>query len=235
MSFLLSELESNIGYTFENTELLEAALTHSSYANEQDEAEVSSNERLEFLGDAALGLETALLIFEKGPHLSEGEMTQVRAAIVRSETLAEMARKIELGRFLKLGIGADKTDVRENDNALEDAFEALIAAVYLDGGAEAARTLIRRFFADIAEDLIQAFPGDAAAYDYKSVLQITLQSQGPADIRYTVLNESGPDHDKRFFVAVMSGDDTLGTGEGKTKKNAEKMAAKMALEGLHCI
>lgn len=230
---LLTELESNIGYSFTDISLLETALTHSSYANEHDAREFCSNERLEFLGDAVLGMEVALLIYEKGTDLSEGKMTRIRAALVRTESLAETARNIGLDRFLKLGVGADKTAVRKNDSAMEDAFEAMVAAVFLDGGVSAARELVHRCFSKSAENLIRDFP-DNAACDYKSRLQIILQAKGPADIQYVPRSESGPDHDKLFTVAIKAGNKILGTGEGKTKKIAEQQAAKMALEGLTC-
>ena len=231
----MSELESRIGYTFKNTELLETALTHSSYANEQEEGEVESYERLEFLGDAVTGLEVALLIFENGPHLSEGQMTVMRSALVRSESLAEIAKSLGLGEYLRLGVGADKTDVRENEALLEDAFEALMAAVFLDGGTDAARIVIRNIFEEAVCDLANGLPLEESFVDYKSRLQVALQKKGSAYINYRVLSESGPAHAKRFRVSVCSGGKELGTGEGKTKKHAEKMAAKMALEGLKCI
>ena len=231
----LPELESRIGYTFRNAELLETALTHSSFANEHMDGDGESNEKLEFLGDAVTGLEVAFLIFEKGPYLTEGQMTSVRAALVRTEGLAGVARRLELGRFLRLGVGAGRTEVSENNAVLEDAFEALVAAVFLDGGTRAVRRMIRRLFADAVDDRIREFARDGLAEDYKSRLQVELQKNGAADIRYIVLEEYGPAHEKFFRVAVFSGEKELGRGEGKTKKLAEKMAAKMALEGSKCI
>jgi len=228
-----TELESKINYTFKDAGLLETALTHSSYANEQEDGVAESYERLEFLGDAVTGLEVALMIFENGPHLTEGEMTKIRASTVRSESLAEVARSLELGKYMRLGVGADKTDVRENNALLEDAFEALVAAVFLDGGACEARLLIRSLFKETVEKKMSGFKG--VDDDYKSRLQNKLQRHGPVEIEYSLLGESGPDHDKSFCVSVASGGKVLGTGEGKTKKCAEKSAAKMALEGLKCI
>ena len=230
-----SELESTIGYVFQNEGLLETALTHSSYANERELEAAQSYERLEFLGDAVTGLEVALLIFENGPGLTEGQMTAARAELVRSESLAGIARRMGLGSYLRLGVGAEKAGVRKNDAVLEDAFEAVAAAVFLDGGREAARQMIQRCFLDAALERIMSFSGDGPYPDFKSRLQIELQKNGAADIRYVLLGESGPDHDKWFRVSVKSGGRELGTGEGKTKKEAEKMAAKMALEGLKCI
>ena len=230
-----SELEARIGYIFKDAELLENALTHSSYANEQGEAGPESNERLEFLGDAVTGLETALLIFEKGPDMGEGQMTAVRAALVRTEGLAAAARTIDLGDCLLLGIGAEKTGLRENDAVLENAFEALVAAVYLDGGQEAARRVIRGLFASEAEAKIRVFSDDKFDTDYKSRLQEELQKNGAASIRYKLKSASGPDHDKTFRVSVVCGGGEIGEGTGKTKKSAEQMAAKRALEELKCI
>jgi ribonuclease-3 len=234
-SVVWPELESAIGYRFQDRKLLETALTHSSYANEQGDEDIESFERLEFLGDAVTGLEVALLIFQKGPMLSEGQMTAARAAVVKSESLARIARFIGLGAYLRLGVGAERTDVRESDAVLEDALEALMAAVFLDGGSEAARGVIRNLFTAAAEEKIRKIEGDELHEDYKTRLQMEMQKNGASDIQYSLLGESGPDHDKSFFVAVFCNGKRLGTGEGKTKKYAEKMAAKMALEGLHCI
>jgi len=230
-----SELEEKIGYKFQNVELLENALNHSSYANEHDEGGVVSNERLEFLGDAVTGLEVAFLIYEKGSEMSEGQMTAARASLVRTEGLAGVARTIGLGRYLRLGVGAEKTGVRENDAMLENAFEALVAAVFLDGGNEAARGLIRRLMDEAADESIRVFSNERFDTDYKSRLQEELQKKGAAEIRYVCVDESGPDHDKTFSVSVVFDGKEYGTGVGKTKKGAEKMAAKKALEELKCI
>ena len=230
-----SGLESRIGYTFRDAKLLETALTHSSYANECGDEGAESYERLEYLGDAVMGLEVALMIFEKGPQMSEGQMTSARAALVRTEGLARIARSIGLGECLRLGVGAEKSDVRENDTVLEDAVEALAAAVYIDGGADAARGLVRRLLSEAADERVRIFSGAGIYADHKSRLQAEMQKNGAADIQYVLKGESGPDHDKRFCVSVVCDGRELGTGRGKTKKDAEKMAAKMALEGLKCI
>jgi len=230
-----SELEARIGYEFKDVQLLRESLTHSSYANEQGESALRSNERLEFLGDAVTGLEVAVLIFEKGPGMSEGQMTAVRASLVQTEGLAAVARRIGLGEYLLLGVGAEKTGVRENETVLENAFEALVAAVFLDGGQEAARGIIQRFFTEAVTEKIQGFADDRYDADYKSRLQEVLQKNGAAEIIYKVRGESGPDHRKTFTVSVIMDDRELGSGTGKTKKSAEKMAAKNALEELKCI
>jgi len=230
-----SELEAKIGYTFNNAELLESALIHSSYANERDDGKTESNERLEYLGDAVTGLEVAFLIYEKGSGMSEGQMTAARSSLVRTEGLAGVARSIDLGRYLKLGVGAEKTGVRDNDAMLEDAFEALVAAVFLDGGTEAARGLIRGLLGEAAEESIRVYSNDRFDTDYKSRLQEELQKSGAAEINYVCESESGPDHDKTFCVTVVCDGREFGPGVGKTKKGAEKMAAKKALEELKCI
>ena len=231
----LAELESKIGYRFKDTGLLETALTHSSYANEQFDEKTESYERLEFLGDAVMGLEIAFLIFDLNPRLSEGQMTALRSVLVRTDGLAEMARKIGLGKHIRLGVGADRMDVRENNNMLEDVFESLIAVVFLDGGTDAVRKIVRYLFLPEVEDKLSGLSGADLFTDYKSQLQSHLQKNGYADIRYELLEESGPDHDKSFRVSIVYDGDVLGTGRGKTKKHAEKMAAKMALEELKCI
>ena len=230
-----SGLETKIGYAFQDMELLENALTHSSYANERGEEGLESNERLEFLGDAVTGLEIAFLIFENGPEMDEGQMTAARASLVRTEGLAGAARSIDLGEYLLLGVGADKTGIRENDAVLEDAFEALVAAVFLDGGIEATRGMVRRIFAPVALERIKAISEDRYDFDYKSHLQEELQKGGAAEIRYILKKKTGPDHNKTFHAAVVIDGREFGEGIGKTKKNAEKMAAKKALEELDCI
>ena len=231
----ISELEASIGYTFRDMELLEKALTHSSYANEQEGEGLESNERLEFLGDAVTGLEVAFLIFEQGPEMNEGQMTTARAALVRTEGLAAAAREIGLGQYLLLGVGAERTGVRENEAVLENAFEALIAAVFLDGGIAVAREVIRKRFTSAVLEKIQVYAGDRFDTDYKSRLQEETQKNGISDIYYRLMGESGPEHDKTFTVSVVCGNREFGSGTGKTKKSAEKMAAKRALEELKCI
>jgi len=230
-----SELEASIGYVFKDGKLLEKALTHSSYANEQGGGGIESNERMEFLGDAVTGLEVALLIYKNGPGMSEGQMTSARASLVRTEGLARAARSVGLGKYLLLGVGAEKTGVRENDAVLENAFEALVAAVFLDGGTKAARGMVKRLFNEEAREKIRVFSGKKYDTDYKSLLQEEMQKNGASEICYILKSESGPEHDKTFCVSVVFGGREFGTGEGKTKKKAEKMAAKKALEELKCI
>jgi ribonuclease III, bacterial len=231
----LAELESKIDYSFQDLKLLETALTHSSYANEQVLNKPESYERFEFLGDAVTGLEIALLIFEKGPHLDEGQMTAIRSAMVSTEGLSCTAKKIGLGNHIRLGVGAERTDVRENKAILEDALEALMAAIFLDGGREAVRDTVKKLFLSDIEEKIAGIEKNDPFKDYKSRLQTVLQKNGETEIKYELLEQSGPDHDKSFRVCVVAVGRQLGIGEGKTKKHAEKMAAKMALEELKCI
>ncbi|MDR3304513.1 MAG: ribonuclease III [Clostridiales Family XIII bacterium] len=231
----LSELENRLEYTFADRGLLERALCHASYINEAGGADSDSNERLEFLGDAVLGLGIAAYLYEKAPKVGEGKLTAMRAGLVRSDSLADLAREIDLGRYLRLGKGAEKNGERENGSVLEDAFEAVMGAVYLDGGASESRRVVRRIFTEKLDEQLRAAYGGENYYDYKTNLQIELQRNGCAEIRYETVSESGPDHSKTFCVRVSSGGAALGEGEGKTKKHAEQHAAKMALEALGCI
>jgi len=231
----LAALEQAIGYRFYDRSLLAQALCHSSYANEAADGAIESNERLEFLGDAVLELAITSLIFERCTRCGEGQLTTLRANLVRTETLAQMARRIGLGAHLLLGKGAEKNGERENDSVLEDAFEAMLGAVFLDGTAAAARKVVRLLFSDTVEEQLRLIWGGERFYDYKTTLQIELQRDGSRVIRYETIDESGPDHDKTFRVRVLVGGDVLGEGEGKTKKRAEQHAAKMALEGIGCI
>jgi ribonuclease-3 len=231
----LTEIQSLLGYDFTDLSLLVRALTHSSYTNEIGIRHADSNERLEFLGDAVTGLGVASLIYESYPRLAEGKMSALRANLVKSDSLAELARSLKLGAGLRLGVGADKTGLRQHDSVLEDAFEAVMGAVFLDGGSQAARTVIRSLFGvRLAEQVTLLARGDSID-DYKTLLQIEIQRKGTADIRYQTIAESGLDHEKIFCAAVSVEGKRLGEGTGKTKKEAEKMAAKMALEGLGCI
>ncbi|GHU64814.1 ribonuclease 3 [Clostridia bacterium] len=231
----LAEIQEHLGYEFKDLSLLDKALTHSSFTNEIGIRHADSNERLEFLGDAVMGLSVALMIFERFPRLAEGRMSALRANLVKSDSLAEMARQIGLGEGLRLGVGADKTGLRDNDSVLEDAFEAVMGAVFLDGGPSVTGTVIRSLFASRMEEQAELLASGTSIDDYKTMLQIEIQKNGTADIRYETIAESGLDHDKIFHVSVRVGDQKLGEGSGKTKKEAEKMAAKMALEELGCI
>ncbi|MDR0874860.1 MAG: ribonuclease III [Clostridiales Family XIII bacterium] len=231
----LLEIQGLLGYDFEDRSLLALALTHSSYTNEIGGRHADSNERLEFLGDAVTGMGVTAMIFDRFPELAEGRMSAMRANLVKSDSLAEIARSLGLGAGLKFGVGADKTGIRENISVLEDAFEAVMGAVYIDGGAPAVKPVIQRLFSDRLEKLARTLESGSSIDDFKTMLQIEIQRSGVADIHYEMTSESGPDHDKLFHVTVRVGEKILGNGAGRTKKEAEKMAAKMALEELGCI
>lgn len=214
----LRELEETIGYVFQDRSLLKQALTHSSYANEHKVDYSHCNERLEFLGDAVLELVSSDFLFHKYTDLPEGELTKTRASIVCEPTLALCAADIRLGDHLYLGKGEEATGGRLRNSVVSDAFEALIGAVYLDGGIANARELIERFILNDIEH-------KKLFYDSKTILQEMVQSRQDGALSYGLLKEEGPDHDKRFTVCARMGDREIGRGEGRTKKAAEQMAA----------
>ena len=218
----MEELQKNIGYTFKNTGILKTALTHSSYANEMRCGE--SNERLEFLGDSVLSVVVSQYIFEHFKHKNEGEMTRLRAGVVCEPSLARYAAKIGLGRCLLMGHGEMMSRGYERASILSDAFEAVIAAIFLDGGMDEARKFILRF---TVPDLSGA--ADRRGSDYKTRLQeIVQQSEGEV-LEYVLVSESGPDHKKHFVFEVRLNSNILGRGGGRSKKEAEQNAAHEAL------
>ncbi len=219
----MKELESVIGYSFGNAGLLETALTHSSYAHEHPG--LADNERLEFLGDAVLELSSSHWLFGHFPGEPEGVLSRKRSAIVCEASLAACARRIGLGKYLMLGRGEDKSGGRDRDSLLSDAFEAVIGAVYLDGGFEAARDFVYSCVMD-------AVPDGPAAIDAKTILQEYLQRDGEISIVYRQTETSGPDHDRQFTVVVEADGKLLGEGKGRSKKQAEQAAALMALKEL---
>lgn len=220
----LEEFESKIKYVFKNKELLIEALSHSSYANEKKKHR-QSNERLEFLGDSVLSIVVSQYLFEHFTHLPEGELTKIRASLVCEKSLFEFAKIIDLGEYILLGKGEENTGGRERTSILADAFEAVNAAVFLDGGLEAARKHILRF---IPEDVTSR---KAVSFsDYKTILQEIVQKNPEEKIEYKLVGQSGPDHNKAFTVQVCLNSNVIGTGIGKSKKEAEQMAAKEALE-----
>jgi ribonuclease III len=221
----LAEFEQKIGISFQNPAYLELALIHSSYINENPGLAVESNERLEFLGDAVLGLVIAERLYQDFPRSPEGELTRLRAALVRRETLAQMARKIDLGAYLSLGNGEETGGGRGKAANLAGAFESLIAAIYLDQGLETARSFILGLFGP--EMYQQAHRG--AGTDYKSKLQEIMQAERQITPTYELITAVGPEHDKQFTVEVWIGDEALGRGAGKSKKQAEMEAARAAL------
>lgn len=220
-------LQAQLGYRFNAPALLTCALCHSSYVNEQSEAGVASNERLEFLGDAVLNLAVSHLLMQRYPHLSEGELSRHRSNMVNETQLAATARAIGLGPFLLLGKGEALSDGREKNSILADAVEAVIAAIYLDGGFDAAFAFVARQFRKPIE-LADGHPGDT---DFKSRLQELVQPTCHAVPRYQVVETTGPDHDKRFRVR-MTVAGIAAEGVGKSKKIAEQAAARAGLEQL---
>ena len=214
----LRELQETIGYEFNFRSLLKQALTHSSYANEHKMDHSHCNERLEFLGDAVLELVTSDFLYHKYADLPEGELTKTRASIVCEPTLAACAGDIRLGERLYLGKGEEATGGRLRNSVVSDAFEALIGAVYLDGGLACARELITRFVLNDIEH-------KKLFYDSKTILQEMVQSRQDGPLTYELVREEGPDHDKHFEVCARMGEQEIGRGEGRTKKAAEQMAA----------
>ncbi len=219
----MQELEIKLGYKFKNIALLGNALTHSSYANEA-RGGTTSNERLEFLGDSVLSIIVSEYIYNEFSSLPEGELTKLRASLVCEKSLCSFSKELELGKFLKLGKGEDKGGGRERPSILADAFEAVLAAIYLDGGMETARRHVMRFI--LAE---LKHRDDEVFKDYKTALQEIIQRNPEESVTYILTDEKGPDHDKSFTVEVHLNSNSIGTGVGKSKKQAEQMAAKQAL------
>jgi len=217
-------IEKNIGYTFENKELLKTALTHTSYANMHG---IQSNEKLEYLGDSILEFITSKYLYTHYEKLNEGEMTKVRATIVCEESLHQVAVKLELGRYLITSKGEGFGNVT-NKAILADAVEAIIAAIYLDSNIEEAEKFIIENLKEKAEVASQ----NVGIKDYKTVLQEKLQIHGNVKIEYIIISEKGPDHDKQFIAEVLCDGKKLAEGEGKSKKASEMEAAKNALEGM---
>ena len=218
----LKELEKKTGYTFRDPSLLKQALMHSSYTNEKHLPKHRCNERLEFLGDAVLELVSSEYLYLNSPHTPEGELTKTRASMVCEPSLALCARDIGLGDYLLLGKGEEATGGRHRDSVTSDAMEALIGAVYLDGGFTSAKEFIHRFVLTDLED-------KKLFYDSKTILQEMVQGMKAGTISYRLTGEEGPDHDKSFYVEVLIGDRTYGEGKGRTKKAAEQQAAYRAI------
>ena len=224
----LQVLEKKLGYTFRCKEQLQAALYHSSYANEHRAGGITSNERLEFLGDAVLGLVTADYLYHKHPDLPEGDLTRMRAALVCEESLYEVAQSLGLGNELRLGKGEEAGGGRQRASILADATESVFAAVYLDGGLEAARALIHRVLLDKERET----DVEERRRDYKTELQELVQRRPEQVLRYEMTGTSGPDHDRVFSFRVLLNGQVAGTGEGRSKKEAEQTAARAALQAL---
>ncbi len=219
----MKQLMSRLGYTFNDGTLLEQALTHSSYANEGNRR-VQNNERLEFLGDSVLGMIAANHLFENDQS-REGELTKLRASIVCEQALSSYSRELGIGEYLRLGKGERMSGGQDRPSILADAFEAILAAIYLDGGMEAARAFVMPFLLkEIASQKRRHFK------DYKTQLQEIVQQTPEEHVEYVPAGESGPDHNKRFTVEVHLNSNVIGKGTGKSKKEAEQLAAKEALK-----
>lgn len=223
----MEALEEKLGYRFNQRALLENALTHSSYANENKSKGETSNERLEFLGDSVLGMVVADHLYRTHPDMPEGELTRTRAALVCEDSLVEVAAQLELGQYLKLGRGEDAGGGRKRPSIQADAVEAVIAAVYLDGGIGSARKLITNFILTNNER-----EQEGAVRDFKTALQELVQRESGRVLSYRLMGESGPDHAKVFSVEVDLNGRPIGAGEGRSKKEAEQNAAKAAMAKL---
>ena len=219
----LEKLESSIGYIFKDKKLLKKALTHTSYANEN---KIESNEKLEFLGDSILEFISSKYIYNNYTNLKEGEMTKVRATVVCEESLYKIAKKHNFGDFLYLGKSQIKTQGKFRPAILADSVEAVIAAIYLDSGLEGCFSFIE----ENLKESIEVATKNVGVKDHKTVLQEKLQTNGDVKIRYNIINESGPDHNKSFETEVSCDEKVLASGKGKSKKEAEMNAAKNALE-----
>lgn len=221
-----SELEGKLRYRFKNIQLLYESLTHSSYANENKKKNFLYNERLEFLGDAVLSIVISEYLYNRLNTLQEGELTKIRASIVCEPSLANCSKRLNIGTYLRLGRGEEVTGGRERVSILADTFEAIIGAIYLDGGLEEAEKFILNSLQETIEDAING----RIFQDYKTHLQEFIQSENLEKITYEVIHEEGPDHSKIFSVQVKVGDKILGAGAGRSKKEAEQNAAREALK-----
>ena len=222
MNELLEELQDKIGYRFQNTDLLKQALTHSSFANEQKINKLKDYERLEFLGDAVLELVSSEFLFRENPQMPEGQLTKLRASMVCEPALAYCAKDIDLGSYILLGRGEEYTGGRYRSSITSDVMEAIIGAIFLDGGIENAKKHIYRFILSDLENKILFL-------DSKTILQEQIQKKKDAQLRYDLIGESGPDHNKQFTVDAYLNDVLIGSGTGRTKKAAEQQAAYEAL------
>jgi len=222
----MKTLEEKLGYRFQDPSLLANALTHSSYANEHHTAKLLSNERLEFLGDSVLGMVVADYLYRNFPTLPEGDLTRMRANLVCEGNLVVVAQMWDLGSYLKLGRGEESCGGRERPSIQADAVEAVLAAVYLDSGIAQARRIIQRFILDNIAQMSQA------GRDFKTALQELVQKKSGQVLTYHLIGQSGPDHAKTFEMEVRLNDKPVGSGKGRSKKDAEQTAARAALERL---
>lgn len=224
-----TEIQERLGYRFANAELLSRALTHKSYANERREGASTNNERLEFLGDTVLGFVIGEMIFRSFPNLQEGALSKIKAHLVSAATLSEKARALGIGRFLRMGAGEARSGGAEKLSLLADGFEAIVAAIYLDGGLSAAEAFARRVF---GPDVMGIDVGDLSFHDYKTALQEAAQGLGLPLPEYRIVDEYGPDHEKTFVVEVCWDGASFAYGRGASKREAQRKAAKDALKKL---
>jgi ribonuclease-3 len=221
----LFEIQHNINYEFKNMELLYQAMSHSSYINDSKMNKLKSNERLEFLGDAVLELISSEFLFEKYPMKTEGELTKLRASLVSEYPLAQVARQLKLGDYIILSNGEERTGGRNRDSIISDAVEALLGAIYLDGGIDEAKRFVYTFVLNDIEKK-QLF------FDSKTMLQELIQKYHLGTLSYELIREEGPDHDKVYEVNAMLDKKVIGTGSGRTKKQAQQQAAYEAIQKL---
>lgn len=222
----MKTLEEKLGYHFKDISLLENALTHSSYANEHHLGSINSNERLEFLGDSVLGMVVADNLYHTFPNLPEGDLTRLRANLVCEGSLAAIARKLNLGEYLRLGRGEASCGGNQRPSIIADAVEAVLAAVYLDGGIAQTRRIIQRYVLDNISEVQEA------TRDHKTYLQELVQRKPNQVLSYHLTGESGPDHNKTFTMSVCLNGKAIGIGSGRSKKEAEQMAAKAAIASM---
>ena len=220
----LKKLEEKLNYTFKNKSLLTEALTHASYTHEASKRKSTCNERLEFLGDAVLSFITAEYLYSEYPDAKEGQLTKLRSSLVCTDSLCEFSRSLNLNEYLIMGKGAMMRNDNERPTVLENAFEAMVAAIYLDGGIEEAKHFVIPF---LKKDIkVKNFPFK----DYKSMFQIVIQQNPDEIFQYKLVDEFGPDHDKTYVVELYVNSNPVGKGSGSSKKNAEQEAARQALE-----
>ena len=228
MTQSLKEFQEILGYQFNDIDYLRRALTHSSYANENKKDKIKNNERLEFLGDSVLGLVVSEYLYSHFPNLAEGQLTKVRARIVCESSLGEAAISLGIGKYMFFGRGEELTGGRDRTSILSDAFEALIAAMYLDGGTNVVRTFVLSHMDNIIIDAIQG----KLFIDYKTRLQEVIQIKKGNRIKYEIFKEEGPDHSKEFYTHVKLNDEVIGIGKGRSKKESEQAAAREGLKKL---
>ena len=228
----LDEAQQAIGYTFRDVRLLDKALTHTSYVNEFKDQTSKDNERLEFLGDAILALIISEHVADVCPDLAEGALSKLRSRLVSEATLARVARRLDLGKRLRLGRGEERTQGREKESILANTLEAVLAAVYRDGGLDAARSFVLNAFAHELAGVASCDAGGGLSGDYKTQLQEWCQQRYDCVPQYVTAKESGPDHQKTFDMQVMVQGKALGRGSGRSKKEAEQAAAQEAMEAV---